>query len=144
MLLRFTATNFLSLQGTTELSLIASSFKEHADCTIPSRYAKYGVLSVAALYGANAAGKSNVLHALQLLKRMVLRSFGDGEDERGLPHKPFLLDADGPSKPTEFSLDFVFEDVRYQFGVKFNRERVLEEWLLAFPKSAQQTLYVRV
>ncbi|WP_084216887.1 AAA family ATPase [Xenophilus azovorans] len=144
MLLRFTAKNFLSLKGTAELSLVASSLKEQSECTIPTRYAKYGVVPVVVIYGANASGKSNVLGALELLRSMVLRSFTQGEEGRALPYKPFALDGEGAKAPTEFVLDFVLEDVRYQFGVQYDKERVIEEWLLAFPKAVQQTLYARV
>jgi AAA15 family ATPase/GTPase len=143
MLLRFSATNFLSLRDQCELSFVAAPLKELAGSTVPSRFAKHGVLPVAAIYGANASGKSNVLYALRFMRGMILSSFSEGEEGEELTTKPFLLDEDSRSRPTKFSIDFIFEDVRYQFGFSFNAERILEEWLFAFPNIVQQLLYSR-
>jgi uncharacterized protein len=143
MLLRFSASNFLSLRDECELSFVAAPLKEMADSTVPSRFAKHGILTVAALFGANASGKSNILFALRFMRGMILSSFSEREGTQGLTAKPFLLDEESRNKPTRFSVDFVCDDIRYQFGFSFNAERVLEEWLFAFPNMVQQTLYSR-
>lgn len=143
MLLRFTVQNYLSLRDLQELSVVAAPFKELSDSLIPSRYARNGVLPVVALYGANASGKSNTLHALYLMRALVLHSFSRSEGNSGVPHKPFLLDDSSKNEPTEFVLDFVANSVRYQLGFSFNKQRFLNEWLYAFPNQTQQTLYTR-
>jgi AAA15 family ATPase/GTPase len=143
MLLRLTVQNYLSIRDECELSFIAAPYKEHTDQLIHTRFAKHGLLPVVALYGANASGKSNMLYALAEFKRLVMTSFEGGQDRTGMKHKPFLLDEDGKHKPTTFILDFVMKDVRYQFGISHNDERVQEEWLFAFPKQIKQVLYSR-
>lgn len=143
MLLRFTVQNYLSLRDPQELSLVAAPFKELSDSLIPSRYARNGVLPVVALYGANASGKSNTLHALSLMRSIVLHSFSRSDRDSGIPHKPFLLDNNSKDAPTEFILDFVVNEIRYQLGFSFNKQRFLNEWLYAFPNQTQQILYTR-
>lgn len=143
MLLRFTVQNFLSLRDRQELNFVATPLKEQSDSLIPSRYAKHGVLPVVALYGANASGKSNTLHALRHVRSLVLNSFARSDENSGVPHKPFLLDDNSKDVATEFILDFILNNVRYQFGISFNKQRFTSEWLYAFPNQTQQLLYSR-
>ena len=70
MLLQFSATNHRSIKDTAIISLKASTDKSLSDCLI-SPDEKKQLVPVLALYGANAAGKSNVLHALLLMREMV-------------------------------------------------------------------------
>ncbi len=96
----------------------------------------------AAIYGANASGKSNLIAAVRFMESFVLRSaknYGPGDP---IPVRPFLLD-DSAKKPTEFEVDFVLHGVRYQYGFQIDRRRVIEEWLLAFPKGSQQRWFER-
>lgn len=70
MLLQFSVTNHRSIKDTAIISLKASTDKSLSDCLI-SPDEKKQLVPVLALYGANAAGKSNVLHALLLMREMV-------------------------------------------------------------------------
>ena len=70
MLLQFSVTNHRSIKDTAIISLKASTDKSLVDCLI-SPDEKKQLVPVLALYGANAAGKSNVLHALLLMREMV-------------------------------------------------------------------------
>ena len=143
MLLRFSVQNFLSVRDFAEVSFVATSLKEHRNSLISSRYSNYGVLPVIAFYGANASGKSNFLSSINFMRSVVLNSFKGGESGSSIPIKSFLLDDESVHKPSTFVLDFVLSDTRYQFGFSLNRERIIEEWLYAFPKRVQQVLYSR-
>src|SRR3954471_23128464 len=99
MLLRFAATNFLSLRDEAEISFVAAALKEHGETLIPSDFASHGVLPVLALYGANASGKSNTLHALSFVRWFVLNSFSHA-DEDDVGARPFLLDDESAQKPS--------------------------------------------
>ena len=145
MLLRFSVTNHMSVRDRAELSFVATSLKDLPDSVLVSRYARHGVLPVVAVYGANASGKSNLLFALRTLRSLVVNSFVRSEEVDGgsLPYNPFRLDDESQSQPTEFELDFVLNETRYQFGVEYDGASIKREWLYAFPKSHQQTLYFR-
>lgn len=143
MLLRFSITNYQSIKDTAEVSLVATALKEHSESVIPSRYTKHGILPVLSIYGANASGKSNLLMALGQIRNFVGNSFSFDEKKFGARHRPFLLDAESRHKPTTFTVDFILNDVRYQFGFSYNKERITEEWLYSYPKSFQTLLYSR-
>lgn len=143
MLLRFAATNYLSIRDRAELSFVAAPLKELSEVLIDSPFVRHGVLPVLALYGANASGKSNLLHALARLRSLVVGSFQRKSDDAELPFRPFKLDDESADRPTELELDFVLDGVRYQFGVNYNSRAITKEWLYRFPKSHQQVLYYR-
>ncbi len=143
MLLRFSATNYLSIRDRAELSFVATPLKELSEVLIESPFVRHGVLPVLALYGANASGKSNLLHALARLKSMVVNSFRDGDDSTELTFRPFKLDEESSNRATELELDFVLKGVRYQFGVHYKSNAIEKEWLYRFPKAHQQVLYYR-
>ena len=56
---------------------------------------------------------------------------------------PFLLDEESAQEPSEFELTFVTEGIRYRYGFVLDNERVLEEWLYAYPKGQAQKWFVR-
>ncbi|MBL4651035.1 MAG: AAA family ATPase [Aureispira sp.] len=69
MLIRFNVTNFLSFKDETEFNMLAGSprsKKEHV-------YHQKGIdfMRAAALYGANGAGKSNLVKALSFLQDLI-------------------------------------------------------------------------
>ncbi len=135
MIIDFSVANYRSIYKKQTLSLVADTSKEHQETnTFQSSISKFRLLSSAAIYGANAAGKSNVLQALGAMRHIVLNSAKGNENEPIEdiePHKLFL------DEPTEFEINFIVEGIRYQYGFTATRERVLEEWLFAFPKGAR-------
>ena len=74
MLHQFTFKNFKSFKEETTLDMLASSIKEHPHDVVMD-VMEEKVLKVAAIYGANASGKSNVIEAFAAMKNMVLYSF---------------------------------------------------------------------
>ncbi len=96
------------------------------------------LLRLALVYGANASGKSNLLLALHFLRNFWFNRKASMDDATGTI--PFLLDANTPSEPTEFSLKFYIDDVRYWYKVSLNREYVIEEKLSFYNQSVQPTM----
>ena len=98
------------------------------------------LLRSAAVYGANAAGKTNLLQALQAMRHMVARSSRDlGE----LPVTPFRFDPDCEARPTTFEVMCFAEGVRYQYGFSATRTAVTGEWLYAWPRGRAQLWFER-
>ena len=62
MLLQFNVTNFMSIKNEITLTAFANASKEHEENLIHD--GKDRILPTLALYGANAAGKSNIFKAL--------------------------------------------------------------------------------
>ena len=90
MLLQFSVTNHRSIKDTAIISLKASTDKSLSDCLI-SPDEKKQLVPVLALYGANAAGKSNVLHALLLMREMVCGRYAKLLKGEPLPQEPFAF-----------------------------------------------------
>ncbi len=143
MLLKFQASNHLSIRDKAEISFVAEPLKERSDILIQSPHAKHGVLPVLALYGANASGKSNLLDSLAFFRNGILSSFERGDADSGTPQTPFLLDNGSRERASTYIADFILDDVRHQYGFSINAERILEEWLYQFPTTARKILFYR-
>lgn len=100
MLLQFSVTNHRSIRDTAVISMKASTDKSLSDSLI-SPDEKKQLVPVLALYGANAAGKSNVLHALLLMREMVCGRYAKLLKGESLPQEPFAF-TDQPTQPTSF------------------------------------------
>ena len=70
MLIRFVTSNFLSFDNEIEFNMIAGSLKTHKHHVYD--LGKLDVLKGSALYGANGAGKSNLIKAIDFLKSVVV------------------------------------------------------------------------
>ncbi len=80
MLIQFTFKNFKSFRDETTLDLSATKITEHSGRVVAVGQEK--LLTVAAVFGANASGKSNVIRALRFMRSYVVDSFAyGGEDE---------------------------------------------------------------
>ena len=79
MLVEFSVANFKSIKDEARLSLVAGPGKEHHETNVAMSKGVRPIplLRSAAIYGANAAGKTNLLQALQVMQRMVTRPTGD-------------------------------------------------------------------
>lgn len=147
MIIDFSIKNFRSFRDEQKLSFVASNYdKDLPQNLIPMDLPGLeGVklLKAIALYGANAAGKSNVLMALSFLERFVSDSATelDEGDETGV--EPFLFCPETPEEPAEFVLRFLVEGVRYHFALVVDRQRVLYESLSAFPEGKERVWYER-
>ena len=142
MLVEFSVSNFRSIRDKQTLSMVKGKGSElEATHTFkPTAPSSETLLKSAAIYGANAAGKSNIIKALSMMKQIVVKSPNVGEK---LPVVPFMFDPETPQQPTEFELVFIADNVRYQYGFSATAERIWSEWLFAFPKGRSQRWFER-
>ena len=143
MLLRFRFSNYRSFREEQELSLVASPLSEMPETVMASSAVPDGVLPVAAIYGANASGKSNVLKALQFTLGAVRDSFGQWPPNGPIPYEPYALDGSPGTQPSQFVIDFLFEGSRYHYGFAANSDGIVSEWLHAFPNQRRQIWFDR-
>ena len=69
MLVEFRVANFLSFREEQVLSMVASKDDSHPENIIEGE--KFNLLKTAAVYGANASGKSNLIKALDCMINIV-------------------------------------------------------------------------
>jgi hypothetical protein len=141
MLLRFRFSNFRSFRDEQELSLIAGPFTDLPDVVRHPAGIKEGVLPGAAIYGANASGKTNVIQAMGFMASAVSLSHRDWSPDGPIPREPFM--ATEESEPTEIEADFLLAGVRHRYGFRVDSRYVLEEWLYVYPNGKKQTWFQR-
>jgi AAA15 family ATPase/GTPase len=143
MLLRFRVANFRSIKDEQELSMVASSLPASTKSLVHLQKQGLDVLRAAAIYGANASGKSNVLDALKFMSGAVTGSHRSWKPEGPIPREPFLLDAHSREASSSFEADFLLDEVRYRYGFKLDSQRILEEWLYSYPNRRMRLLFHR-
>jgi hypothetical protein len=141
MLIEFRIGNFRSFDEPQTFSLVASSDARHPDNCIP--FGKLQLLKSAAIYGANASGKSNLIKAIDFMRRFILYSATTMNVGDVIPVVPFQLNPDSRGKASFFEAQFVVGEVRYQYGFTATSKRVQDEWLIAYPKGRAQHLLER-
>ena len=142
MVLRFRFSNFRSFRGEQDISLIASSLSDAPEATIEVPGSKERALRVCAIYGANASGKTTVLRALAFMYAAVRHSHRAWEPDGGVPLECFK-DSESAGRPSDFVLDFELAGVRYQYGFRADRSRIVEEWLFTYPSGRKQVWFHR-
>ncbi len=156
MLIQFNFKNFKSFRDEVSLDLTATKITEHEDHVTEAANDK--LLKVAAIYGANASGKSNVYDAFEYMTYYVDESFkfGDEEERRrksGDSYQkvtPFLFDGNSRNEETTFEVFYVDNSENtgktYQYGFSLKKDEVVEEWLYSKAKTARnkyRTIFYR-
>jgi uncharacterized protein len=140
LLLRFRASNHRSLRDAVELSLAASGLRGASPSD--GDWIK-ATTRVAGIYGANASGKSTILHAMDFVRRAVMYSATRWGDRDGFPFHPFLLNSENRNASSTYELDVVIDEVRYTYGFESSAEGIVNEWLLSYPKRRPRLLFER-
>lgn len=140
MLLQFVVENFLSIKEQVVLSMLAPT-----GVTLTPRYVrrvggKWDVLRCAAIYGANAAGKSNVIKALDLFRGLVTRG---RTPEQRIGVTGFRLDPEWRKRPTRFEAEVALGDIHYSYGIEIDRKGVVGEWLYCGEGDDERLLFER-
>lgn len=145
MLLRFGVSNHLSIRDFQALLLTPAALREPAEGLIACPAAPGGkLLPAAVIYGANASGKTNFIHAMHFMRHLVLGSHAHGKPGENVPRYPFKLDPACIDTRSRFEIDFVLDDgVRYHYGFEASDKAFESEWLYAFPKARRRTLFER-
>ena len=124
MLINFYVKNFRSIRDEVQLNLVADGrYKNHEEHLEPIIALDKSALKMAVLYGANAAGKSNLVRAIDFARDLVL----DRDAIQRLQSNQFARKAD---KSTEFQLQFQTSEYQFDFGFELCGSKVVSEWLV--------------
>lgn len=148
MLLQFSVSNYRAFRELQTLNLAASNYDKALpeNCITPDLPGQKNRrwLKGAAIYGANASGKSTLIEALDALVRFVRESAKTTDPQTPISQiEPFALDPAAVEEPTAFAVTFVNEGVRYEYRVAATRNLVCHESLRAFPRGKEQVWFVR-
>ncbi|MCA8994754.1 MAG: AAA family ATPase [Planctomycetaceae bacterium] len=132
MLISFRVANFRSFGDEQTLSMIASPrLTEHPGHCVPLPGTDQKILRNAVIYGANAAGKSNLFKAMRFARNRILGS------ESGAFHFRFSES----SEPASFEFQFLVDENVYTYGFDIRGFEVVSEWLDFGPQ--QEPLFTR-
>lgn len=132
MLVNFSFRNFRSFRDAQQFSFEPVSGKRGD-----------GLISVAAIYGANASGKSNFLTAFGCFLWIVQNSYSHGKEGSLLPAEQFLLGAASDESITEFAIELIAEDIKYEYSFGFNSREIVYEELIAYYSRQPSLLFSR-
>ena len=126
--------NFRSFKDEVTFSFEASNDKFAEDSQVVQINENVRLLRFAVVYGYNASGKSNLLHAIDFLHYFWIYKPG-GMDE-GTNVDPFKLDRTSSNEPTRFDLIFYVGNTKYSYQLELDRQQVYWE-KLSYYKSTQ-------
>ena len=143
MLIQFNFKNFNSFRDEATLDLSAAKMTEFSERVIFVGGEK--ILPVAAVYGPNASGKSNVYAAFEYMTNYVVNSFKYGDEVKNFdeirPH-PFLFDKESAQDDTSFEVDMTVPgdktEKSYNYGFCVGQKGITEEWLNYKAKTARK------
>lgn len=139
-LLQFTVGNYRSFHQERTFSMASSSIQDTPkECVVAEGRYKY--LTVAAVYGANSSGKSNLVMALAAMKKIVLNSV-KLNDHDSLYYDPFLLGENSGKQPTHFEIVYLDADeTRVRYGFDYTLRQIEREWLFISSKNKKEQPY---
>lgn len=140
MILEFSVTNFLSFKNKVTFSMMANSNQGLDDNYVLIDGRK--VLKTAAIYGANASGKSNLFRILTLVIFM-LKSSNNIDINAKLPIIPFKLDDEDNKTPSTFEIRFITNNVRYVYGFIADEKQIYDEYLYYYPNGREAKIFDR-
>ncbi|PLX48948.1 MAG: ATP-binding protein [Desulfobulbaceae bacterium] len=145
MLIEFSVRNYRSFWERQTLSMSGSTTKElqEDNSFLPPVKGLPRLLRSAVIYGPNGSGKSNLVKALHFMQEFVLTSSKESQEGERIDSPPFLLNELAPRQASEFEIIFIQDNVRYQYGFKATRQRVIHEWLFAYPTAKAQRWFER-
>lgn len=100
------------------------------------------ILPAAGVFGPNASGKSNLLHAIDCMVDSIRGSFRR-DPTKPMHRHPFLLDKGFSNQPSRLEVDLVLDGVRHEYGFEIDDVRVLSEWAYRYPHGKAMRIFHR-
>lgn len=144
MILKIEFENFFSIRDRVRIDFRAASINTALTRELSHNVMEWKgvpVLKTVGLFGPNASGKSNILKAIAFCCRMILESHLHNEGVT-FNFVPFKFDG-WQNKPSKFLIDFVCEDVEYEYAFELTRERIVSESLYHYPVGRRAKIFVR-
>ena len=140
MLLRLIVENIASFKDAVEFNTFPSSRSQnHENHKIRCGHAT--ALRLSAIYGANGAGKSNLLKSLALLKQLIvqesLQRYPLGEN------LAFKIDPAYLKKPSGIAIEFCNGKRIYYYHIEFDSSQVILEELFLSGKTKDEPIFTR-
>ncbi len=152
MLVRLFGRNFRSLRDRFELSMVAADLTRDEDRSrgvigvpITGLAVPLQLLRCAAIYGANASGKSTVLTAARALNWLVSSSSSQSKPGAKIPPcEPFLLDDQSKTAPVELGCEVVYKKSLLRYEITYGDKAIQNETLTRLKGTREEKLIERL
>ncbi|BBD67979.1 hypothetical protein NIES4072_47090 [Nostoc commune NIES-4072] len=147
MLIEFSVGNYRSFKEQVTFSMVAANLvtkdKKLDENNVFEIDNDLKLLKSAAIYGANASGKSNLATALGFMRWFMINSSKETQSTEKIGVERFKLSTETEAKPSFFEIIFLMSGKRYRYGFEATIEKVVSEWLFYVPKSKETKLFER-
>ena len=126
IIISFSLENFGSIKEKQTLSFEADK-SDHLEDYYIINSAGFRLLKLGLIYGANASGKTTILNGLEFLRDIILEPEEKKTDS--LNFEPFLFDEETINKTSKLNIDFIQNEIRYDYEVEFTKTAIVSERL---------------
>lgn len=134
MLIDFSVSNFSSFKDKITLSMEKTSIQKHKEHIIGGN-----LLSGVGIYGANASGKTNLLHTITMLSEFT--AIGDRDIVAFINSNRFMLNNDAP---VEFEVNFISNGFKYNYKISISKDEISNEELYFAEKNKKNLIFKRM
>lgn len=137
MIIRATFENIFSFNAETTISFVAGRSDSHPNHVLRAQKRDdISILKTGIIYGANAAGKSNIIKAIRLLQKIAIGSWPQNSIE------PFKL-KQPDAQPSKLELVFKHNQKFFAYGIEFSIQGIREEWLFEVNNRTEKKIFTR-
>lgn len=129
MLINFSVRNFKSINDEITLSFEAKK-SEDLESYYVYTVGKYRILKLGIIYGANASGKTTILEALEFLRVLITEPFNTKTEKFNI--NQFAFKEKNGDEDTFFSIEYIYNEIKYLYEVNLDEECVRSERLFFF------------
>lgn len=139
MLVRFSVENYRSFKKRQVFSMAAGKHTRHKEQIVSingKRLLKAGIL-----FGANAAGKSNLIKAVNFSRKVALKQITAGQ----IANRNFRIDGSSINRPGVFQYDFWQNGHFYSYGfaISYIDIKFVSEWLYIIDGDKEKVIFER-
>lgn len=138
--------NYRSFREECNLTMEASSSESKSDNIFSTPISENNterLLKIAIIYGANASGKTNIIRLLYALRDAISKPSETPGDDGVYIYDPFRLNGESHNNPTEISISFILNGVKYIYSLQYNKKEFLFEKLEYYPKGSVALIFER-
>jgi AAA15 family ATPase/GTPase len=124
MLITAKISNFLSIGKLQEICMTSGKVRAKREHLYRSKY--LNLLRLSIIYGSNAAGKSNLISALEFAQQVIVK-----EIPRGYTTKYNRTEEGNIDRPSHFEFEIHIDEKYYSYGFEIilNKGSITSEWL---------------
>lgn len=144
MILKVELSNFFSIRDSISIDFRAANIHTRLSGELGDNVMEWNgmkVLKSIGLFGPNASGKSNIIKAIRFCCSLILNSANSNEGTV-FNFNPFKFEG-YDNKTSSFYVNFVIDDIEYEYSFSLTRKEIVDEQLYYYPKGRKAKIFIR-